>query len=154
MKLGGVLNHRLVKVIAEMGHTDGLTVADAGLPVPLEVERIDLAVSPGVPSLAQVLEVLGGELKIEEIVVAQESFDANPEALRTIERCFPGVPLKAVPHVEFKALTRDTRAVVRTGECTPYANAILRSGVIFFLGRRPNIQRPAPQFTTANEKDW
>jgi D-ribose pyranase len=131
MKLGGVLNHHLSMVIGEMGHTDGLTVADAGLPVPLGVDRIDLAVSPGVPSFAQVLAAIATELKVEEIVVAQEAFDANPDALRAIETSFPGVPIIAVPHVEFKALTRETRAVVRTGECTPYANAILRSGVIF-----------------------
>ena len=131
MKLGGVLNHRLSTVIAEMGHTDGLTIADAGLPVPLAVERIDLAVSPGVPSFAQVLEAVASELKVEEIVIAREAFDRNPEFLATLERCFPNVPVSAVPHEDFKALTRETRAVVRTGECTPYANCILRSGVIF-----------------------
>lgn len=131
MKLGGVLNHHLAMVIAEMGHTDGLTVADAGLPVPLGVDRIDLAVSPGVPSFAQVLEAVAMELRVEEIVIAREAFDRNPEVLRTIERCFPGVPVQAVTHNEFKTLTGDTRAVVRTGECTPYANCILRSGVIF-----------------------
>ncbi len=131
MKLGGVLNHRLAMVIAEMGHTDGLTVADAGLPVPLAVERIDLAVSPGIPSVAQVLEAIASELRAEEIVIAREAFDRNPDLLRTIERYFPGVPVVAVPHVEFKQQTQQTRAVVRTGECTPYANVILRSGVIF-----------------------
>jgi D-ribose pyranase len=126
-----VLNHRLSTVIAEMGHTDGLTIADAGLPVPRAVERIDLAVSPGVPSFAQVLEAVASELKAEEIVIASEAFDRNPELLRIIERCFPNVPVTAMPHEDFKALTRETRAVVRTGECTPYANCILRSGVIF-----------------------
>jgi D-ribose pyranase len=131
MKLGGVLNHRLAMVIAEMGHTDGLAVADAGLPVPLEVERIDLAVSPGVPSFVQVLTAIASELRVEELVVAQQIFEANPAAFKAIEDCFPGVPVVAVPHAEFKTLTRDTRAVVRTGECTPYANVILRSGVIF-----------------------
>ena len=131
MKLGGVLNHRLAMVIAEMGHTDGLTVADAGLPVPLAVERIDLAVSPGVPGFGQVLEAIASELKIEEVVIAREAFDRNPELLRSIERCYPGVPIRAVPHEEFKQLTQGTRAVVRTGECTPYSNAILRGGVIF-----------------------
>jgi D-ribose pyranase len=131
MKLGGVLNHQLSMVIAEMGHTDGLTVADAGLPVPIGVDRIDLAVSKGVPSFAQVVEAVASELKVEAIVVAREASDANPEALRTIETWFPGVPVTSVSHVEFKALTRQTRAVVRTGECTPYANVILRSGVIF-----------------------
>ncbi len=131
MKLGGVLNHELSTVIAEMGHTEGLTVADAGLPVPLGVDRIDLAVSPGVPSFAQVLAAIASELRVEEIVVAQEAFDANLAALHALESSFPGVPISSVPHVEFKALTRETRAVVRTGECSPYANAILRSGVIF-----------------------
>ena len=131
MKLGGVLNHRLSMVIAKMGHTDGLTIADAGLPVPLGVERIDLAVSPGVPSFAQVLAAVASELKIEEIVIAKEAFDRNPDLLPTLERCFPKVPVSAVPHEDFKARTRETRAVVRTGECTPYANCILRSGVIF-----------------------
>jgi D-ribose pyranase len=131
MKLGGVLNHRLSVVFAELGHTDGLTIADAGLPVPLGVERIDLAVSPGVPSFAQVLGAVAGELKVEEIIIAKEAFAANSEVLRTIEHCLPDVPVSAVPHDEFKALARDTRAVVRTGECTPYANCILRSGVIF-----------------------
>lgn len=131
MKLGGVLNHRLAMVIAEMGHTDGLTVADAGLPVPLEVERIDLAVSRGVPSFGQVLEAIASELEVEEIVIAREAFDRNPELLRTVERCYPGIPVKAVPHEDFKNATRNTRAVVRSGECTPYSNVILRGGVIF-----------------------
>ncbi len=94
MKLGGVLNHHLSMVIAEMGHTDGLTVADAGLPVPLGVDRIDLAVSPGIPSFAQVLEAVASELRVEEIVVAREAFDANPAALQAIETNFPGVPIE------------------------------------------------------------
>lgn len=131
MKLGGVLNNQLARVIAEMGHTDGLTVADAGLPTPTDVERIDLAVSPGVPSFAHVMEAIASELKVESIVVAREMFTSNPAALAAIEQLFPDVPVTSVPHSEFKSLTRDTRAVVRTGECTPYANAILRGGVIF-----------------------
>ena len=75
MKLGGVLNHRLAMVIAEMGHTDGLTIADAGLPVPLAVERIDLAVSAGVPSFTQVLQAVASELKVEEVVIAKEALE-------------------------------------------------------------------------------
>ena len=36
-----------------------------------------------------------------------------------------------VPHHEFKELTRSSEVIVRTGECTPYANVILKSGVVF-----------------------
>ncbi|WP_448594407.1 RbsD/FucU domain-containing protein, partial [Thermoflexus hugenholtzii] len=41
------------------------------------------------------------------------------------------VEIEPVPHETFKAMTGRARAVVRTGECTPYANVILVSGVIF-----------------------
>ena len=36
-----------------------------------------------------------------------------------------------VPHTELKARTHDCKAVIRTGETTPYANIILQSGCIF-----------------------
>ena len=34
-------------------------------------------------------------------------------------------------HEEFKKITRESEAIVRTGECSPYANVILKSGVVF-----------------------
>lgn len=36
-----------------------------------------------------------------------------------------------VPHDEFKRLSQASEVIVRTGECTPYANVILKSGVVF-----------------------
>ena len=38
---------------------------------------------------------------------------------------------KIIGHEEFKNMTKESKAVVRTGECTPYANIILKSGVVF-----------------------
>ena len=38
-----------------------------------------------------------------------------------------------VPHANFKEFTRSSEVIVRTGECTPYANVILKSGVAFSL---------------------
>ena len=42
-----------------------------------------------------------------------------------------GIEVSQVEHERFKALTANAVAVVRTGECTPYANIILKSGVFF-----------------------
>jgi D-ribose pyranase len=42
-----------------------------------------------------------------------------------------GIPVELVSHEEFKKLTKDTKAIIRTGECTPYTNIILQSGVNF-----------------------
>jgi D-ribose pyranase len=36
-----------------------------------------------------------------------------------------------VPHDEFKPLSQESEVIVHTGECTPYANVILKSGVVF-----------------------
>ncbi|WP_307812245.1 RbsD/FucU domain-containing protein [Lacisediminihabitans changchengi] len=36
-----------------------------------------------------------------------------------------------MPHTDFKVLTRNARAIVRTGEYTPYSNVMLFSGAPF-----------------------
>jgi D-ribose pyranase len=36
-----------------------------------------------------------------------------------------------VPHQQFEDLIKSSRAIIRTGEFTPYVNIILVSGVIF-----------------------
>ncbi len=114
-----------------MGHTDRLVVADAGLPIPPSVERIDLALTQGVPSFVETLAAVLSELKVERIMVATEMRQVSPSLYRAIENLLPGVPVHEVPHETFKAETQSARAIIRTGEFTPYANIILCSGVVF-----------------------
>jgi D-ribose pyranase len=131
MKKQGVLNHRLSEVIAQMGHGDMLVVADAGLPIPPGVERIDLAVTRGLPGMLDVTHAIAGDLQVERVIVAVELVERNPGLARAIATLYPGAVQEAVTHEEFKALSRGARAVARTGEHTPYANVILVSGVTF-----------------------
>jgi len=42
-----------------------------------------------------------------------------------------GVPITTVTHDVFKQRCGAARAIVRTGECTPYANVMLFAGVTF-----------------------
>jgi D-ribose pyranase len=131
MKKQGILGHALSEVIASMGHTDLLVIADAGFPVPPGVQRIDLAVRCGLPAMLDVTQAIASELEVEAVTVADELLareEALPEALRDL---LPGVSLRHVPHEEFKRLSQRARAVVRTGECTPYYNVILTSGVTY-----------------------
>jgi len=131
LKKTGVLNHRLSAVIATMGHGDMLVVADAGLPIPPGVERIDLAVRAGLPGVVEVTEAIAGELQVERIVLASELESGNETLARQFIALFPAAQSEAVPHTDFKRLTERARAIVRTGECTPYANIVLVSGVTF-----------------------
>lgn len=131
MKKTELLNSMLSGVISEMGHTDTLCIGDAGLPVPKGVQRIDLAVSKGIPDFLEVLDAVLAELKVEKITIASEMKEHNAVMYRELIRRFPDLEIHEVPHAQFKEKTQDCRAVVRTGECTGFSNVILQSGVTF-----------------------
>ncbi|QMV71549.1 D-ribose pyranase [Comamonas piscis] len=133
MKRAALLNIELSQIIAGMGHGDLLVIGDAGLPVPPGVRRVDLAVARGVPTLDQVLQAILSELQVESAVVADECLDGQQLPTWYQQRQADGLPSapQCVSHEAFKALSRQAVAVVRTGECTPYANIALRSGVAF-----------------------
>lgn len=131
MKKTGLLNQPLSNVIAGMGHFDELVIADAGLPIPAGPERIDLAVTEGVPAFLSVLRAALGELEVQSAVVAAEMAERSPTLYEALREALGACPIETIPHEAFKARTAKARAVVRTGEFTPYANVILVSGVVF-----------------------
>ena len=133
MKKAGILNSDISRVLSYLGHTDQICIGDCGLPIPDEVERIDLALKFGVPSFMETLETVVNDIKVEKIILAEEIKTQNPKVLGEIEELFAGqnIEVEFVTHVELKALTRDSKAVIRTGETTPYANVILQAGCIF-----------------------
>jgi len=131
MKRNGILHPQLNALIAELGHTDTLVVADCGLPIPAGVARVDLALVPGLPRFAAVLEALASELVVQKVTVAEEMAEHNGELAALVQGQFEGVPLERVPHEELKARLTQAKGVVRTGEATPFANAILECGVAF-----------------------
>ena len=133
MKKAGILNSDISRVLSYLGHTDTICIGDCGLPIPDEVERIDLALCFGEPTFMRTLEIVAGDMKIEKIVLATEIKEQNKEVLSQIEALFAGqnIEVEYVPHTELKAQTKNCKAVIRTGETTPYANVILQSGCIF-----------------------
>jgi D-ribose pyranase len=133
MKRAGILNSDISRVLSYLGHTDTICIGDCGLPIPDEVERIDLALAFGEPTFMRTLEVVAQDMKIEKIVLAEEIKTQNPKVLAEIEALFAGqnVEVAYVTHVELKEQTHDCKCVIRTGETTPYANIILQAGCIF-----------------------
>ena len=131
MKKTTLLQSDLSYVVATLGHLDTLVIADAGLPIPAETVRIDLALTRGVPGAVQTLRVVLDEMKVERVILAEEAKERNPGYLVEVQELLLGVPVEFVPHAEFKVRTTSARAIVRTGEFAPYANVILVSGVVF-----------------------
>ncbi|MGY3931919.1 ABC-type ribose transporter protein [Aeromonas encheleia] len=139
MKRGKLLNAPLSALVAQMGHTDEITVCDAGLPIPAGPERIDLALMAGTPSLEAVLTALFTDLVVEKVIMASELKLISPLAHQALldhiaaHALDQGKPIAVeyCLHETFKSRTRQSKAIVRTGEVTPYANLILCAGVAF-----------------------
>ena len=81
MKKTGIINAPISAVVARLEHTDMLTVADAGLPVPNGVERIDLALKRGVPGFLETLEVVLSEMYVEKAYVSEDILEKSPHIL-------------------------------------------------------------------------
>ncbi|MBK5246471.1 MAG: D-ribose pyranase [Peptostreptococcaceae bacterium] len=139
MRKGILLNSEILYILSKLGHKDQIAIGDAGLPIPLEVQRIDLAVAKNLPGFMPVFQTVLAEEVIEMVILAEEIIENSPsfyeEILKEISRIEVQSDIKIqvnyIPHKLFKEKLADCKAVIRTGEFTPYANIILVSGVSF-----------------------
>lgn len=83
----------------------------------------------------EVLEEIVKDMKIEKIILAEEirekNHDVLEEILALVNEMDTECEIEYIPHTEFKMCTKACKAVVRTGETTPYANIILQSACLF-----------------------
>jgi len=139
MKKSTLLHSEISSLISRLGHTDSLVIGDAGLPVPVGLQRIDLALMKGIPSFMQVVQAVTEEMQVERVVIAKEIKSHNPQlhsellALLDVLQQHQGnaIAIQYVSHHQFKQQTQRSHAVIRSGECSPYANVILCAGVTF-----------------------
>ena len=131
MKKIGIINQPISALVAGLGHTDKVVIADAGLPIPDDVPRIDLALREGMPNFMDTLETILKEMQVEGAIIASEISEHNPQIESDIKAVLGDLPIDLIPHEQFKIKTHMAKAVIRTGEFSPYANIILISGVVF-----------------------
>lgn len=132
MKKVGLLHAELSRVIASLGHEDYLVIGDAGLPVPPGVPCIDLALVKNLPRFLDTVRAVLSEVHAQELIIDTEMGQISPHMRKDFDALIDGkVPVRTVPHSELQTLARKARAVVRTGEFTPYSNVIVVAGVLF-----------------------
>lgn len=131
MRKTKLLNSQISSVISEMGHTDSLAIGDCGLPIPKDVKRIDLAIIKNLPTFMDTLKAVLLELQIEEVILATETEEVSKNLYEEIKKEIGDVKITFVSHESLKENLKECKAVIRTGEQTPYANIILKSGVVF-----------------------
>jgi D-ribose pyranase len=147
MKKGGILNTELLRIVSNMGHGNMLFIVDRGFPFPVHdlTKKIDLAVGHNIPRFLEVVAVVLEDLEIEKAIIANETETMSPEVYKELLKIFKSVKNKGreiviekIPHDRFKHIGlrgaeegEEVKAIVRTGEFTPYSNVILVSGVPF-----------------------
>lgn len=125
----GTLNSDISTVLSHLGHTDRILIADCGLPIPEGVKSIDLALKLGQPSFWDVYTEISKHMAIETAIVAEEMQSYNATLCENLQADIP--TLETISHEELKIQSHYVKAIIRTGEATPYANIILQSDVLF-----------------------
>jgi D-ribose pyranase len=134
MKKLGILNSDIAAVLANLGHTDQIAIGDCGLPIPDNVLKIDVSIKLGDPLFIDVLNEVMKDMKIEKVILAEEIKAKNINLYNQVNTMLHDnniFDITFVSHEILKERLKNVKAVIRTGEATPYANIILQSGVIF-----------------------
>lgn len=128
MKKQGIINRDIASALASFGHTDLLVIGDCGLPVPKGIPCVDLSYKLGEPAFLTILEAVLADFEAEAAFIAREITEGNPQVEKVI---LEKIEADYITHDELKEFTKQAKLIIRTGEATPYANIVLRSGVIF-----------------------
>jgi len=131
MKKTGIFNSTISAFVASMGHKDIITVVDMGYPIPKDIEFADIVLDKGKPGFLETIEVLLSELAVEKIIIAEELENNNINNYVGIVKLFQGIEVEKMSHELFKEKAKMSKYFIRTGECTPFSNIMLISGVIF-----------------------
>ncbi len=125
LKKTKILNPALLHAMASLGQNDYLVIANAAFPVDEGIPVIDLSLVDGLPTLEQVLDVVAAELAVDSCITPSELPEKDPACSAAIDAALPGLARKEVMYEQVKVLAKHARAVVRTGDCRPFAGIIL-----------------------------
>lgn len=128
MKKDGLVHPELLTLIASMGHTDYIVIADRGFPVPTQPTRINLGLVDDKPTVMDVLDALLAETDLDRIIVTTEMQDISPKRLSDVRNRADHRAVDIISHKAFKALASNAIGVIKTADTCPYANLIVVSG--------------------------
>jgi D-ribose pyranase len=124
----GILNPRLLDLLARVRHTNTLVIADRGFPFWPQIETVDISLVDDVPTVLQVLLAVRGSCVIGKASMAKEFLRANNKRTQAqFVAALKGASVKFEPHVEFKKRVPNAIGLIRTGDTTQYGNIILES---------------------------
>lgn len=128
MLQSGILHPDVLSLLARIRHTNTLVIADWAFPYWEEIETVDLALTIGIPTVLQVLDLIRPNFKIGEVFMAEEFQSHNPKKVKdAFGKSLDGLKLTYEPHLQFKKRVPLSIGLIRTGDPTKYGNMIIES---------------------------
>ncbi|MDN4525076.1 RbsD/FucU family protein [Fictibacillus fluitans] len=134
-----ILSPELIKVLMEMGHGDEIVIADGNFPAASHARRLVPGYGHGVCDfLRAILDLFPLDTYVETPVLLMdpvEGDDKNPPIWKEFEQVAEAasgekVSLKKLERHEFYERSKGAYAILATSESVPYANIILKKGVL------------------------
>lgn len=131
-----LIHPQILEVLASAGHGSRVLIADGNYPATTELgENADLVylnLTPGKPSVTEVLEVLLSAIPVEEAAVMVPDSGPEPAIFKEFRQLLPQLELSELGRFEFyeEAGSPSTCLTIVTGEQRIYANLLLTIGVV------------------------
>lgn len=124
----GILNPRVLDLLARIRHTNTLVIADRGFPFWPQIETVDLSLVDNIPTVLDVVRALRPNFIAGRVWMADEFRQHNDASTQArFADAWAGVPTAFEPHNTFKLRVPHAIGLIRTGDTVQYANLILES---------------------------
>lgn len=133
-----IISPELLKILDEMGHGSEILLADGNYPAQSAVKNGSLVTRAdgiSIPDLLKaILKLFPLDTFADYNVVLMVPEKGTPEIWKEYEKILENsgenLKIRKTPRFEFYDWAAKSYAVVASGERTPYANIILRKGVV------------------------
>jgi L-fucose mutarotase len=127
---------QILHALASAGHGSRVLIADGNYPFVTgsapDAARVFLNLTPGIPTVTDVLGVLADAIPIEAAFVMVPDSGREPSIFGDFRALLPGLELQTLGRFPFYDAARDSNLalVIATGEQRVYANILLTIGVV------------------------
>lgn len=133
MNKGKLINPCILAAVSRLGHGDKILIADGNYPLAsktADAEKIWVSLSPGLPTVTDVLDALQSVINVEEATVMQPSEGPDPEIFKEFAEMLPNIELRRLGRYEFydECGTQTLRLAIATGEKRTFANLLITVG--------------------------
>ena len=134
MLKGNLIHPDIMAALALCGHGDKVLIADGNYPLDSnteEAENVYLGLTPGLPTVTQVLEAIQSVVNIEKAEVMDPGDGSIPAIFEEFQARLGGMELDKLERYPFydACCKPGVRLAISTGEQRTFANLLLTIGV-------------------------